>query len=84
MVSNGARAVIRLGNDKYPDVRPIVSYLNSLLAARARDDGRRLYVFTAGGFSGGVVFANDAEASALREAAYLVSDVRGDVGDHGA
>jgi hypothetical protein len=84
VASNGARAVIRLGNDKYPDVRPIVSYLNGLLAARARDDGRRLYVFTAGGFSGGVVLANDAEATALREAAYLVSDVRSDVRDHGA
>jgi len=66
----GAGAVIRLENEKYAQVGPIVDYLNPILAARG--DPRALYRFDGGGFEGGVVSATSEEAARLREAGYLV------------
>jgi hypothetical protein len=67
---DGAGATIRLDNQKYAQVGPIVDYLNSVLAARR--DERALYRFTAGSFESGVLLATPAQADRLREAAYLV------------
>ena len=62
--------MIRLDNEKYARVGPILDYLNPILAARG--DPRALYLFSAGGFEGGVVSATTEEARRLREAGYLV------------
>ncbi|HEY7371149.1 MAG TPA: hypothetical protein VIF57_03150 [Polyangia bacterium] len=67
---DGVGATIRLDNQKYAQVGPIVDYLNSILAARR--DERALYRFTAGSFESGVLLATPAQADQLRAAAYLV------------
>ena len=67
-----APATVRMANKKYPDVRPMVRFLNDLLAAR--EDTRRLHRFRAGGFSTGVALVDDVEAASLRQAAYLLAD----------
>jgi hypothetical protein len=72
---DGAGAVIRLENEKYAQVGPILDYLNPILAARG--DPRALYRFDGGGFEGGVVSATTEEAARLREAGYLVEQASG-------
>jgi hypothetical protein len=67
---DGVAGVIRLENEKYARVAPIVDYLNPILAARG--DARALYRFTGGSFESGILLATKEEADRLREAAYLV------------
>jgi hypothetical protein len=68
-VYQGERAMIRMENEKYPDVTPMVDYLNVLLERGGRRE--RLYLFNAGGFSGGVALAKPQEAERLRQAGYV-------------
>jgi len=65
----GATSTIRLENQKYANVSPILDYLNALLDARK--PRRQIYVFRGGGWSGGVVRATDEEAAQLRALGYI-------------
>lgn len=69
-VSHRGRAVtIRMRNQKYADVAPILVYLNARMARRS--PRRRLYVARDDGYVGGIVRATAREAQQLRRAGML-------------
>jgi hypothetical protein len=63
-------ATIAVEQAKYPDVQPILDFLNGIRAARGEE--RRLYVVVEGKYGRGVLLATDEQAADLRALACLV------------
>jgi hypothetical protein len=65
----GHESAVRIEDSKYVNPRPILEYLNGLLATRT--PLRQLYHYRAGGYAGGLVRATDEQARQLRELGYI-------------
>ncbi len=65
---DGAASTVILDNRKYPDVTPILDYLNTAL--ETEDRPRRLFVYRAPSDEG-VLLADEAEAEELRHLRYI-------------
>lgn len=66
---DGTASTVILDNRKYPDVTPILDYLNA--AFEADDAPRRLFTYQAPSADGGVLLADEAEAEELRHLRYI-------------